>query len=164
MTLAGIALTVATEWLNWWALAGQIDLIAWPVNASFWGLAARLSDGIVAGRTMADIGSVPILLIAVAGIALAVDALRAPGDRRWVLAFLWSVLLSPLGWIYYLPVALGPLLSSFRYRPALAIAVVIFLLPRRLLLTLALAHPALGVMVGSLCALAVLVMWWTWRR
>lgn len=130
-TSAGIsALDVAISgwqpWRDWLVLGHQIDWYAWPINASLWVWPARwatvhsaagfigswvwLADHRVQFSGLPTPGVVAILLILLSCVPL---VLKAKGDRRWVLAFVWSLLASPLGWIYYLPVILGPLLGSW---------------------------------------------------
>jgi hypothetical protein len=46
-------------------------------------------------------------------------ALRS--HRRWDVLSVSALLLSPLGWIYYLPVGFGPIMETLRHAPPLVL-------------------------------------------
>jgi hypothetical protein len=90
-----------------------VDWLQHDANLSVWGIAAR-TTALSNGTSLATLGW-PVAAIAIGVWLLAgVIAIRARGDRRWPLALIGALWLSPLGWAYYLPVALGPMLSAWR--------------------------------------------------
>jgi hypothetical protein len=104
------------DWLH------GLSRVAWwwlPMNVSLRGLAERLLH---AGPPYASVFAAPHLAwplwLALAGVAAAVTAWRTwPGrgtpdvDRLFAVLLLAALLVSPLGWVYYLPLLTGPLLA-----------------------------------------------------
>ena len=88
----------------------------------------------------------------------------ADGDLS--VAFLTSLLISPLGWVYYLPVALGPLLAHLRGpkpRPWALLALATLLWPPGVgwpPRALALLRTPRNAVVGSLYAVGLVTLWW----
>jgi hypothetical protein len=133
-------------------------------NVSLWGLAARAHGWDVQGTGLYDIVPLAAATIIVVGVILAVQVLRRDGGARWTLALLWSPFLSPAGWSYYLPLALGPVLATWRdgwpTRTALAMmAVPIFVLG-------AFRFYLAGgtVLLGSVHFVAAALLWLAWTR
>jgi hypothetical protein len=98
-----------TAWSSWLRAGAGITWFALPLNASLRGALARFAS---------DTVSFPIWLAAT-GLALGFAAWRlvqsrSNPDRDVAVGFLTSLLVSPLGWVYYIPVALGPLMATLK--------------------------------------------------
>lgn len=140
-----VALTGWAPWQAWLELSRTITWLHWPNNISLWGTAARLQDGGLVTVSMATLDSRWVPVVLAAGLVLMWRAARAAGDRRWMLALLASLALSPLGWIYYLPLALGPALVSWTTTTPVARAAIILLaIPMPILFVLASVFPQLA--------------------
>ena len=108
-SLVGMAATGLDPWTAWIQAGSSVDWLAPRFNASLWGVAARWQVGVDGAIRMSDLHIVSIALVVSAGVGLAVHALaQRDRDRRFFCAGLFSVLLSPLGWGYYLPLVAGP--------------------------------------------------------
>lgn len=120
-TLVGLALVGIQEYVTWVVLLNHVNWQAHPANASIWGIAARLFD---VRQTTAPPQVTPLhvsiaLRVAAQMVGVCVVGwvtLRAIAhDRRpaavYAVLGYAGVLLSPLGWVYYLLVPLPPLLS-----------------------------------------------------
>jgi hypothetical protein len=104
------------DWLH------GLSRVAWwwlPMNVSLRGLAERLFH---AGPPYSSVFAAPHLAwplwLALAAVVAAVTAWRTwPGsgtpdvDRLFAVLLLAALLVSPLGWVYYLPLVTGPLLA-----------------------------------------------------
>ena len=103
--------------------AGSLGTVGWQwmaMNASWPGFVSRVFES---GGTIVPVVPVPALVapLSVAGsaVVLGVTVLRvrqAPrsgrdGDRSLLALLLAALLASPLGWVYYLPLAYGPILG-----------------------------------------------------
>lgn len=128
-TLATIPLTGWKAWGDWLDQSRAVSWIGDWSNVSLWGLAARVHGRNVEGTSLYDIPLVAVAVIAVVGAILAGVVLRREGGVRWTLALLWSLLLSPAGWSYYLPLALGPALASWRDHSLTRAALTILAVP-----------------------------------
>lgn len=128
LTLAGIGAMGLPVWREWVAFSGVITWLSEPSNASVWGLAIRITGA----RSLLALPRWVLASLSLCLSAGAIPIVRARVDRRWALAFVWLTLAAPLGWIYYLPLALGPL-AALRIRWFLLLA---FALPWPLLATL----------------------------
>jgi hypothetical protein len=105
------------EWLKWMRAVGWEWL---PMNASWPGLVARLVRGSATiepvwraaslERGLALTGSALICLVSLA-VAVRLRNTEERQDAAWLLLFVAAILASPLGWVYYLPLGLGPLLG-----------------------------------------------------
>lgn len=122
-----------------WILAGTDGYLAWlqnlrhvtwtwhVFNGSIWGVAARLfgPQQIAIATEWTPLAVSPSwsgALVAV-GVALTVTLLvrgvrRGDIDGTYALLALGSLLLSPLGWVYYLPASFGPVLVTLARRPS----------------------------------------------
>ena len=157
-SLALMGLTGLQVWQEWLHAGSLAPLIGTPSNASVWGAAARFEHG-VRGVRLLDLSAVALVCGSLAAAAVSWLTARAHGDRRWALALLTSTLVSPLGWVYYLPLAFGPLAAFLRWSPWLIPVAAVWLLPRRTLLDLA----DLG--LTELAFLSALCLWIaTWRQ
>jgi len=163
-TLATIPLTGSQAWRDWLDQSRAVSWIGDWSNVSLWGLAARAHGGDVQGTSLYDVSPAAVAVIIVAGAVLAIEVLRRNDGVRWPMALLWSLLLSPAGWSYYLPLALGPALASWQdtwpTRAALALlAVPVFVLG-------AFRFYVAGgtVLLGSIHFVAAALLWLAWAR
>lgn len=122
-----------------WVLAGTEGYQAWlqnlrnvtwtwhVFNGSIWGASARLFEVQqlpIATAWTPLLDSPPLaLVVAVFGSLLTLTfvyrgANRADIDGTYALVSLGSLLLSPLGWVYYLASSLGPVLATLARRPS----------------------------------------------
>lgn len=96
---------------SWLRAGATVGWYALPLNASLRGVFARL------GASPALVGawwlSVAALLWATAKV---LAPKQASVDGQLAAGFLTSLLVSPLGWVYYIPVAIGPLLGVLDLR------------------------------------------------
>jgi MFS family permease len=117
LALVGAAFTGLTSYALWWRSLGNGPAPYSPLNASLLGLWSRLFFGSeFAPPLLREPPRVLLTVWALSIIALvAVIYRRIAADRRtdlaWALIMLGSLLVSPLGWIYYLPLAAGPLMA-----------------------------------------------------
>jgi hypothetical protein len=117
LALPGVAVFGLGAYREWVHTLGRVGWAWLTMNASWQGFVSRLVQG---APTIAPVVSRPELVapIALAGsVAIAAITLlsaarreRAP-DATVLLILLGAILASPLGWIYYLPLAYGPILG-----------------------------------------------------
>ena len=117
-----------SAWQAWLALGGQVTWLSGLHNQSLWAWAGRMALPTLPALALSDFPAWLVLVVLGAGLTLLPLVVRAHRDARWGLAVLWSLALSPLGWTYYLPLALGPMLASLR-GPWAWIALACFLVP-----------------------------------
>jgi Glycosyltransferase family 87 len=106
---------------QWFRSLGKVGWWWLPMNASWQGFVARLFQG--GGTRIAALvqlpSVVPVATILGAGVVSVCALARVicdsgrehEGDRDFVTLFLGALLASPLGWVYYLPLAYGPILG-----------------------------------------------------
>lgn len=163
MSAAALAITGVGAWREWIALSRNITWLPFPLNASLWGLVARIQSRATEGLGFASMNHGAIVAVAATGIALASVTLRARGNRRWVLAGLFGVLLSPLGWTHYLPTLLGPAIATrSSYPRALAVGIVLLAVPLPLLAAVAHRNTLMTIAIGSTYGVGVCLLWIAW--
>ena len=118
LTLLGVALAGSASYRVWWNSLGLGPAPYAPLNASLLGLWSRTFFGSEFAPPLFQ-QPLRVLLIVwgVSLIALGWTICRRVAaeqniDRAWALVLIGSLLASPLGWIYYLPIAVGPLVAS----------------------------------------------------
>ena len=123
VTAAGVSISISalalsvTGWPAWqrWLETGRG--IAWiedPLSGSIWGLMTRF-EGV---SRLADLSPLSVFLgIGVGGWAIWRTISVTQRDSRLVCAWLLHATITPLGWIYYLPLAFGPAAGSWRRGP-----------------------------------------------
>lgn len=120
-----VALGLAVHGLETYRLwLGSLGTVGWwwmPMNASWQGLVSRVVEG---GRTVAPLVQAPALFppLAAAGSAVVVAVSVWAGHRLLgrhgaihaavLVLVVGSIVASPLGWVYYVPLALGPLIGA----------------------------------------------------
>lgn len=154
LSLLAVLVTGLDPWLTWVRLGSEVTWLGSPANASLWGAAARLHSG-GDSEGIDDLPAVSIAIVAAIALTLGWIALRQiHRDRRFLLASLWSLLSSPLGWAYYLPLVWGPVVALWDSRP-IRIGYVIALFP------VAFNPPGLSLMPVSIFLVAALCAWLT---
>jgi len=114
----GLAVYGVTPFWQWLNTLGRVAWWALPMNISLKGLTERVFN---AQPPFAAVYPDPalvwpvwlLLVLAVAALTIwrvASAERRAPVDEAWAVLVLAALLVSPLGWIYYLPLATAPLL------------------------------------------------------
>jgi hypothetical protein len=138
-------------WQGWLHAVGLVRWFTQPANASIYGMLARFSSGVVLiDRLM---GPLWLVWVASSAVFLGCTAIclrgSAPGAKLtgWLLV---TLLVAPLGWVYYLPLIMGPLTDWWRV-PRGGLARV------GLVLGLGLPYPFLAALSGS--ALWAQVIW-----
>lgn len=124
----GIVLAGFDSYVRWIEVGRQVNWFVHPLNASISGLVARIG--------------LPWHVWAVLSVGLALWTLvvlyRTEGlDVSWLVAGLASILISPLGWAYYVPLLAGPLTAVAIARPVILTGGVGFIWPLPMLLPLA---------------------------
>ena len=126
-TLSGWAIVGTSSFLEWLVRLGGVQWRWHIYNASAWGVGDRLftvqpffrATGwtpLVVSPVLAQVMTAFLLL---AVVAVLLSGLRNAGvDRSYALLGLAALLISPLGWIYYLPVVLGPVLVVLGRQPS----------------------------------------------
>lgn len=156
---AALLWTGIGPWQDWVALGRDVAWLSWADNASLWGVAARAASGELGGGRPGDLPP-----LALAGLALiaAIGGARVRRmseiDRRMAMAVIWMLLVSPLGWVYYAPIALGPVRAWWPGTAAAWIAVALLAVPLPLIYPLMSNHVALATL-GSVYAAALVAAW-----
>jgi hypothetical protein len=118
LLLVGAVLAGPASYLSWWRSLGLAPAPYAPLNGSLLGLWSRTFFGSEFAPALIR-QPLPVLITAwgLSIVALLwtifrrIAADRDDVDRAWALVLIGSLLASPLGWIYYLPIAAGPLVA-----------------------------------------------------
>ena len=105
--LAGAAIfgwPAVASWLALLRTAPPMAQVGYFINASWLAVVARTGLPLALGAA----GSTVII------VATLIAARRADEDRAWLLTIVGALLASPLGWIYYTPLIIGPLVVLAR--------------------------------------------------
>jgi hypothetical protein len=163
LTSAAVAVTGLDPWLSWLRLNRAVDWLALRPNMSLWGVAARIESVRLTAVHLSDIPMTAVVAILLVGVALAIVVRRATGARRWLLAGLWTLTMSPLGWTYYLPVFLGPAAATtLSRRWALVTAIVLMALPIPALYAVLAPIPGGTALAASVYSIALGLLWVVW--
>ena len=162
LTIAAVAVTGWGPWAEWLLLSRQVTWLEWPLSASLWSTAARIQTGQVTGSSLTDLFWYWWIVIPLVAALLVLSVLRTSGERRWVLAFFWSILASPLGQVYYLPLVAGPIAASWPVNKAALVALTMLCVPLPLWGRLAYSDPLGTVLAASAYFIAVIVGWMAW--
>jgi hypothetical protein len=118
MTLLGVALAGSASYRAWWNSLSLGPAPYAPLNGSLLGLWSRMFFG---SEFAPPLFHQPLrVLLTVWGLSLIAlawaicrrIATEQDINRAWALVLIGSLLASPLGWIYYLPIVVGPLVAS----------------------------------------------------
>jgi hypothetical protein len=124
VTLVGVLLTGLPAWLAWLNRVRHVYWFDIPYNASIMGVLSRTGHG----DTVTWAG----LVVVLAGATVAAWLRYSDDlDRDWLISLLAALLISPLGWRYYLSLGVGPFLgwavrASLRWQALLAVIAVFF--------------------------------------
>jgi Glycosyltransferase family 87 len=120
VVLVGMSCFGAESYLQWTTTLGRVGWWWLPMNASWQGFVSRVWQGSASIEPVAHMewlvkplamtGSTAIACAAVWLVRSRSLTLRER-DRSMLLTFLGAILASPLGWVYYLPLAYGPLVG-----------------------------------------------------
>lgn len=165
-TTVGAILT--TGWEPWWAwltLGARIDWLGQPLNASLWSVVGRMEAGDISGIRLADLGWPWWCGVGVAALALIGRTRQISGDTpsdatRWTLAILVSILVSPLGWAYYVPLAYVPAIASWRQKGWWSVA--LYAIPMPILWRIVGGNLLLAHLIGAVYPGATLWAWIVW--
>jgi hypothetical protein len=157
---SGAALTAAivgfAPWIDWLTRLRSVTWISHPLNASVFGLASHLWVGLHPVSPM-QLPRSALASIAAIGAAVCLVTIRTTGDRRWALAALASVLLSPTGWNYYLVLAVPMLVGGRLIGGVAAWSALVFLtFPHSQMIDWTYHWRAGGAWLGSAYSLAAL--------
>jgi Glycosyltransferase family 87 len=146
----GIALVGTTGFFRWLETGRQVSWFHHPLNASIAGLAAR-----------AGIGWEAWALVTVAVLAVTAAAVRRSTDLdgEWLACALVSLLASPLGWAYYLPLVAGPLTAIAIRRPVILLAGTGFVWPVPFAMALVPTVPWANITLISLTSWSLIALW-----
>lgn len=145
------AILAGPESLARWIQTGQlVDWFQHPANASILGVLAR------AGERSWMVWS--MVALTVVAVSAAVGPRRSL-DVDWSVFALVSLLISPLGWNYYLPIIAGPIAAVAILRPQILYASVGFLWPVPLLAVAAPLTRLSLLFAGSLQAWSLIALW-----
>jgi hypothetical protein len=112
---------------DWFASLGDVSWQSHVYNASVWGLADRWFNSVsrsmivnwtplVVAPRFAQASGVLLAFAVLVGLWRSVN--RTDLDQAYALIGLAAILLSPLGWLHYLPVLLAPLTNVLGRRPS----------------------------------------------
>lgn len=165
ITLLALAITGLGPWVDWLQLNRAVDWLSLRPNASLWGLAARIESTHIENVHLSDIHWYFVVAIIAIGVPLGLLIRTIEGPRRWLLAGLWSLTMSPLGWTYYLPVFIGPAAAvKPASRVALGSAIVLMLLPIPALYAALAPIPGGTAVAGGVYSIALGLLWIAWWR
>lgn len=150
MLLFGVALAGVASYARWIEVGTHVSWFVHPLNGSIMGPIARLGLSWPVWVAL----SVPIVVATV----VAIHKSEGP-DAGWLVAGLASLLLGPLGWLYYLPLLAGPLTAAARRRPAMLSWGVGFLWPMPLLIAAAPITRLNALLIFSIPAWSMLALW-----
>jgi hypothetical protein len=147
---AGVAVAGVHSFSRWIEIGSQVSWFKHPLNASIAGLLAR-----------AEIGWhlwLPLCLIFVATTVVVIR--KADNvDTEWLACGVLSILVNPLGWVYYLPLLAGSLIAVALRAPSILVPWLAFVWPVPLLMGLAAFTPWTAVSVYSLHSWGLIAVW-----
>lgn len=121
--VAGVTALGPSSYRSWIGALGVVNWEEGLLNGSLRGMVARL----VSPPTITGVGTTPLVVapswlipawLIAGGAVAAIATLRliATRDRNqaWASVTLLAILLSPLGWIHYVPLAAGPIVGTLR--------------------------------------------------
>ena len=161
IALTGVAWLSLATWIAWLEGGSHVAWISYPLNASVWGLLARVQTGGLHEGTLSDVMAFsPILLVIIAGAAAAAAwriARDRDADRRTTAGVLLMLLLSPLGWVYYLPIAFGPFVTTLPITRLTVTALALHLIPMVVFLPSMATTPVILQTIGSVYTIGLML-------
>jgi hypothetical protein len=160
MTLVSVLLQGPELWRTW--LVQQVDVmwLALAANLSWFGQLARVQVGI-RPIGLAGLSGIGVGFVALVAVATRVALAPLTGARRWAVAWLWALLASPYGWMYYLPVAFAPMAASTPHPSRWIVPLIIFLAPLQIYYIFN-QWAILGPIVASVPCAGATWMLWAW--
>jgi arabinofuranan 3-O-arabinosyltransferase len=152
-TIIGIVIAGQHSFERWMETGRLVTWFHHPVNASLLGLLARVR------LTWWPAWAVLVAIAVVVSVA-AVRRSRSI-DVEWALLGVLSILISPLGWVYYVPVVAAPIVAAAFERPAVAWAALGIVWPIPLVIALFPITPWSMVSFGSIQTWSLIAMWTT---
>jgi hypothetical protein len=158
--LLGVVVYGVSSYAEWVGVLRDVQWSGAPMNASIAGMVGRTWSlhALVRDPWVLQIGTPLVLVVMALGVCFAVHARDT--DRAVLILLLTALLASPLGWIYYLWMVVGPALVVWRRptAPALVrVGLIGILVPHILLWPFSSALWA-GT-IGSLYTWSVLLLW-----
>jgi Glycosyltransferase family 87 len=147
---AGIALGGTIGFMRWLETGRHVSWFHHPLNASIAGLAARAG----VGWEVWALAAVTVLFVTALAIRQSKDR-----DAEWLACGLVSLLISPLGWAYYLPLVAGPLAAIAIRRPVILLTGLGFLWPVPFAMALAPTAPWAKITIISLTSWSLIALW-----
>jgi hypothetical protein len=147
---AGVAVAGVHSFSRWIEIGRRVSWFKHPLNASIAGLLAR-----------ADIGWHLWLPLALFFVAATIVVIRKVDnvDTEWLACGVLSILVNPLGWVYYLPLLAGSLTAVALRAPGVLVPWLAFVWPVPLLMGLAAFTPWTAVTVYSLHSWGLIAVW-----
>jgi alpha-1,2-mannosyltransferase len=149
-----VSVTGWGPWQGWFELGRAVSWIEDPLSASIWGLLARFEH--VSRLSELSAASI-VVALSVSAWAIWRTVSVTQRDERLVCAWLLQTTIAPLGWIYYLPLAFGPVAASWQNRRRAWIALGLVCVP------LGLVEPKpFPLLMGLTYPLALVFAWAEW--
>jgi hypothetical protein len=175
VTLAGLVVFGVTPYLSWLRVTSGVDWHWVPMNASLAALLSRvitvnpIYEPLVDASALFGTIAATVAAIALAVTGTAIIRRRGEVDEDWGFAAVITaaLLVSPLGWMYYLPLAAAPLaamaLNACRHPAAGERLVLILALPGLLISPIVvgfIVDPPWAVLtIGSIYTWTMLLLW-----
>jgi hypothetical protein len=153
----GVLLIGADNWYGWFGAMDANRTAPVPSNLSIFGALIRAgwsTDGDLPWPWL-------VTLWCAASIGISVISWKARPldvDARWLLWGLTAILISPIGWSYYLLTLAGPLAACGQkqgWTPSMKVSLGLLMVPTYAVFVLWVLHP----MLGSLYSAAALLLW-----
>ncbi len=146
----GVAVAGAHSFSRWIEVGRQVSWFEHPLNASIAGLLAR-----------ADIGWHAWLPLTLFFVVATIVVIRKVDDvdTEWLACGVLSLLVNPLGWLYYLPLLAGSLTAVALRTPSVLIPWLAFVWPVPLLMGRAAFTPWTAVTIYSLHSWGLIAVW-----
>jgi hypothetical protein len=147
---AGVAVAGLHSFERWIEIGRRVSWFKHPLNASVAGLLAR-----------AEIGWhfwLPLSLFLVVATVVVIRKVDNV-DTEWLACGVLSILVNPLGWVYYLPLLAGSLTAVALRAPRVLLPWLAFVWPAPLLMGLAAFTPWTAVTVYSLHSWGLIAVW-----
>lgn len=157
----GVVIFGTDSYRDWIVTVQGVSWVPAPMNASWWGVASRLTLNVTPRAVEPGGGYLAVGLLGVSFIALAtLQALRRLSDcGQWLLILASSLLCAPLGWTYY---ALW-LLPGWMLYGIPRFSAVLWVLPLWFVIN-PLEPGWRPASINSLYGYALLACWWSFRR
>jgi hypothetical protein len=147
---AGVAVAGLHSFSRWIEIGRQVSWFKHPLNASIAGLLARAEIGWHAWLPLTL-----FLVVATIVVIRKVDDV----DIEWLACGVLSLLVNPLGWVYYLPLLAGSLTAVALRAPGVLAPWLAFVWPVPLLMGQATFTPLTAVTVYSLHSWGLIAVW-----